>query len=56
MRVQMPDINEPRRWKRGSILTVKTQAEADALVAQGGSMLPAEPEEEKPEPKGKAHK
>ena len=39
IRVQMPDINNAERWKRGAVRTVKSQAAAAELVAQGGTIL-----------------
>lgn len=40
IRVQMPAINTPKRQKNARLVVVKTQAEADELVAQGGVIIP----------------
>lgn len=54
MRVRLPDINIPppeARWKRGAIVEVDTQEEADAILERGGSLVedePAEAAEQKP--------
>lgn len=52
MRVKMPDIQTAERWKRGRVVEVKTQAEADDLVAQGGTILeePAKDHRAEPDP------
>jgi hypothetical protein len=39
MRVQMPDVHEQRRWKRGRVVDCKTEQEVADLVAQGGVPL-----------------
>lgn len=48
IRVQMPEINEPRRKKNARVIEVKTQEAADELIAQGGKILEDEPEPEAP--------
>lgn len=52
MRVRMPEINTPERRKNSRVVEVKTQAEADALVAQGGAIMEDEPEPETTTKKG----
>lgn len=44
IRVQMPPINEPRRQKNARVVVAANQAEADALIAQGGKLLEDEAE------------
>jgi hypothetical protein len=59
MLVRMPAIDTPERKKNARTVEVKNQAEADALVAQGGVIVkeaPEAPKEETEAPKPKGHK